>query len=303
MASNQNRLLNFFFKKRLFKTTSIKKNQNIKKMKKIIFLIFSCLIINQAVAQKGNYASVNGVKLYYETHGQGEPLVLLHQFTSSHIVWEQWVDSLSQNYKLIIPDLRGHGNSTNPSNVFTHAASAKDIYALMDQLKIDKFKAIGASSGGMTLVHMATMDSARITSMILVGAAPHLGKPARKIMKSSTFETVPKDWKQRMKTQHPGGDNQIKTLLHQFNGMANSYDDMNFTAPYLSQIKCPTLIIHGENDAYFPLEIPFEMSKAIPKASLWIIPDGGHLPIWDPLWADKFLEVSQRFLSQRLNGH
>lgn len=229
-----------------------------------------------------------------------EILVLLHNFTSSHTVWEQWVDSLSKEYKLIVPDLRGHGKSTNPSNVFTHADAANDIYGLMDQLNIEKFKAIGASSGGMTLVHMATMDSTRIVSMVLVGATSRFGKPAREIMKKSTFETIPEDWMSDMKNHHPGGEEQIKTLLHQFNGMANSYDDMNFTAPYLSQIKCPTLIIHGENDEFFPLEIPIEMSNAIPNSSLWIIPNGGHLPIWETVWASKFIEVSKLFLSSKL---
>jgi len=268
-------------------------------MKKIILLTLLILLQNGLSAQSGSYANVNGVRLYYETYGTGESLVLLHNFTTSHKIWEPWIDSLSKDYQLIIPDLRGHGKSTNPSNIFRHADSAKDIYALMDELDIKKFKAIGASSGGMTLVHMATMDSTRIVSMVLVGATSYSGKPNRELQKNSTFETIPEAWLSEMRNHHPGGDDQIKRILHQFNIMADVYDDMNFTTPYLSQIKCPTLIIHGGKDEFFPVEIPVEMAKAIPNSFLWIIPNGGHLPIWDALWADKFLEVSKLFLADK----
>lgn len=268
-------------------------------MKKIILITLLILLQNGLSAQSGSYANVNGVKLYYEIYGTGQPLVLLHNFTASHQVWKTWLDSLSQDYQLIIPDLRGHGNSTNPSKKFRHEDSARDIYALMDELDIKKFKAIGASSGGMTLTHMATMDSTRIISMILVGSTSFFPDQTREIQMGLTPEAWPEDWLSSMKALQPGGDQQIKMLMDQFKSFAFSYDDMNFTAPYLSQIKCPTLIIHGDSDSYFPVEIPVESFKAIPNSFLWIIPNGGHLPIWDALWSDKFLEVSKLFLADK----
>ena len=112
-------------------------------MKNLIFTLFALLIYTQIHAQEANYANVNGVKIYYEIHGEGEPLVLLHGFTMSHTMWEGWIEDFSKSYKLIIADLRGHGNSTNPSNEFTHEDSAKDIYGLLDLLNIDKFNAMG----------------------------------------------------------------------------------------------------------------------------------------------------------------
>ncbi len=273
--------------------------ENLIKMKKIILLTLFVLLQNGLSAQNGSYANVNGVKLYYETYGKGQPLVLLHFFTGSHKVWEPWIDSLSQDYQLIIPDLRGHGNSNNPSKKFRHKDSAKDIYALMDELKIKEFKAIGTSSGGMTLIHMATMDSTRISSMILVGATTLYPEQAREIQTSITFEAMPEGWLPRMRAHHPGGDDQIKMLVDQFHDFAFLYDDMNFTPPYLSQIKCPTLIIHGDRDKYFPVGIPVEMFKAIPNSFLWIVPNGVHLPIWDALWSDQFLQVSKLFLADK----
>ena len=58
--------------------------------------------------------------------------------------------------------------------------------------------------------------------------------------------------------------------------------DMNFTGPYLSTITARTLIVHGDRDDFFPVEIPLQMYRSIPSAALWIIPNGTHVPIYDP---------------------
>ena len=224
-------------------------------------------------------------------------MVLLHYYEGSNAVWNPWIDSLSKDYQLIIPDLRGHGKSTNPSDKFRHDDAARDIYALLDELKIENFKAMGMSSGGMILIHMATMDTTRINAMVLIGATTFFPEQTRKIMKDNYYETELPESLNDLHKLHPGGEIQIRKLKKQFREMEHSYDDMNFTSAYLTQIKCPTLIVHGDRDAYFPLDIPVDAYKSIPNAFLWIVPNGGHLPNFKNLWSDKFLEVSKLFLS------
>jgi pimeloyl-ACP methyl ester carboxylesterase len=119
---------------------------------------------------EGHMASVNGIEMYYGLHGDGPPLVLLHGFTGSNHHWQPFIADFAQEHTLILVDLRGHGRSTNPSNQFTHRQAALDVFALLDQLGIDTFKAVGASSGGMTLIHMATQQPARVEAMVLIGA-------------------------------------------------------------------------------------------------------------------------------------
>jgi len=102
--------------------------------------------------------SLDQMEMYYETHGQGSPLVLLHGYTQSGTHWDRYIADLAEHHLLIVPDLRGHGRSTNKTDEFTHRQAAKDIYALLDALGIRQFKAIGFSSGGMTLLHMATQQ-------------------------------------------------------------------------------------------------------------------------------------------------
>ncbi len=268
-------------------------------MKKLIFTVIALFVCSQIHAQEGNYADVNGVKIYYEIYGEGEPLVLLHGFTMSHNMWEGWIEDLSKNYKLILPDLRGHGNSTNPSNEFTHKESASDIYGLLDLLNIDKFKAIGFSSGGMTLTHMATMDTTRIQAMVLIGSTSFFPESCREIQRSTSYENVGEGYMNYLKEQHPRGETQIRNLLNQFNKMGDSYDDMNFTSPYLSTIKSPTLIIHGDRDPFFPVDIPVTSYKSIPNSFLWIVPNFRHNSInKNSIWADSFLNVIEQFFSR-----
>ena len=109
-----------------------------------------CLLVLSSYARaegglppQGHLDELNGIKMYYETYGSGSPLVLLHGFGGSGSTWAPIIPDLSKYFRVIVPDLRGHGRSTNPTNRFTHRQSALDVYALLDQLGIAKFKAIG----------------------------------------------------------------------------------------------------------------------------------------------------------------
>jgi pimeloyl-ACP methyl ester carboxylesterase len=229
---------------------------------------------------QGHFATVNGFQMYYEVYGEGSPLVLLHGFAKqSSLFWQPYVATLAIHAKLIVVDLRGHGRSTNPTNQFTHGQSALDIFTLLDQLEIDDFKAIGVSSGGMTLLHMATQQPERVESMVLVGATSYFPAECRAIQRDVTVEnTTVEEW-DMYREHHYRGDEQIRMLINQFRNFADSYDDMNFTARYLTTIRARTLIVPGDRDLFFPVSIPVEMYTSIPNAYLWIVPNGDHVPI------------------------
>ncbi len=242
----------------------------------------------------GKVVSVNGFEMYYETYGQGEPLVLLHGFSGSSALWEPQVPALAKHFQLVIPDLRGHGRSTNPGGTFTHRQSALDVFALLDTLKIQKFRAVGISTGGMTLIHMATSQPERIEAMVLIGATSYFPEQARAFQRAANPDKLTEEQWAFYRGLHKHGDDQIRALLQQFHEFSTSYNDMNFTAPYLSTIQARTLILHGDRDAHFPVAIPVEMYRAIPKSYLWIVPNGGHVPDMDnsPM---NFVEVFLQF--------
>lgn len=238
---------------------------------------------------------VNDIEMCYETYGTGKPLVLLHGFGGCAQNWQPFIANLSERHSLIIVDLRGHGHSTNPGNKFTHRQAARDVFALLDALGIVHFSAMGISSGGMTLLHMATSQPKRIESMVLISVTSHFTDQARAVFRrAASFDKMPQEVQEMYRKCAARGDEQILQLTTQFNAFHNSYDDMNFTAPCLSTIQTRTLIVHGDRDPLFPVEIPVNLYHSIPDAELWVIPGGDHVPIYDS--TVPFTSTALRFL-------
>jgi pimeloyl-ACP methyl ester carboxylesterase len=218
---------------------------------------------------------VNDVEMYYEAHGEGPPLVMLHAFSLSGKMWEPFIPEYSKHFKTYLIDLPGHGKSTNPSKKFTHRQAAKDVYALLDKLGIKRFHALGNSSGAMTLIHMATQQPERIDKLVLISGTTYFPKKCREIMDYLTVDNITDaEWGYYRKIGY--SDEQTKMLRQQFHDMKDSYDDMNFTPPMLSTIRAKTLIIHGDRDEFFPVSIPLGMYEAIPGSYLFVVPNFGH---------------------------
>jgi pimeloyl-ACP methyl ester carboxylesterase len=248
---------------------------------------------------QGHTVQINNMEMYYEEYGAGKPLVLLHGFGGCSQNWHPFNAELSKRYRLIVVDLRGHGYSTNPGNKFTHREAASDVFLLLDKLGIDQFSAMGMSSGGMALLHMATSQPKRIASMVLISATSHFPEQARAIMRRASFGTMPQQVQEMYRNCAKRGEEQIQQLITQFNAFHENYEDMNFTAQSLSTITARTLVVHGDRNHFFPLEIPVNIYRAIPDAALWIIPGGDHVPIYDS--SVPFTETALRFLDGQNN--
>ena len=95
------------------------------------------------------YAPVNGLKMYYEDHGSGEPVVLLHgSFMTITNNWPEWIGELSKRRKVIAVELQGHGRTADIARDFSHESLADDVAGLLDYLKIPRADLIGYSMGG-----------------------------------------------------------------------------------------------------------------------------------------------------------
>lgn len=237
----------------------------------------------------GNTVQVNGIEMYYEIEGSGEPLLLLHGGGGCQ---EHWAlaggNQFAREYRLIKPDARGHGRTNNPPRSITHRQCASDMLSLLDHLGIQRCRAIGMSMGGNILLHMATQQPERIEAMVVVSATMYFPEPARKMMAKvpAAADQPASEW-ETMRKRHKLGDEQIVALWDWQRGMKDSYDDMNFTPTILARITAPTLIVYGDRDFIYPAEMAVEMYRGIPKSALWVVPNGGHGPI--------FFEAAERF--------
>ena len=248
----------------------------------------------KTTTHRGHSVQIGDMETYYEESGVGKPLLLLHGFGGCSQNWHPFTAKLAEHYRLILVDLRGHGYSSNPENTFTHREAADDVFLLLEKLGVEHFSAMGMSTGGMTLLHMATSQPNRIDSMVLISTTSHFTDQARAIMRRASFDTLPQEVREMYRECAKRGDEQIRQLIQQFNALSENYDDMNFTAQNLSTITARTLVIHGDRDNFFPLEIAVNIYRSIPDAALWIVPNGDHVPIYDSLVP--FTSTALRFL-------
>ena len=246
--------------------------------------------------------SHHDVQLHFEIHGHdvssgSPPLVLLHGFFGAGSDWTPMLDGFGRGQRIVVPDLRGHGRSTNPSGTFTHRDAAGDVLALLDALAVDRFRAVGLSGGGNTLLHIATRVPARVDAMVLVSATTHFPPQARAIQRDFRLDQLGAAEQARMRERHVRGDEQLAMLLAQARAFADSQDDLCFTPAALATITARTLIVHGDRDPFYPLDIAVDMYRAIVKSALWVVPEGGHTPILTGASRD-FVEVARDFLAR-----
>jgi pimeloyl-ACP methyl ester carboxylesterase len=180
-----------------------------------------------------------------------------------------------------------------PLGVFTHEQAARDIFSLLDHIGIGQYSAVGHSSGAMTLLHMATAQPDRLRAVIMSAGVPNLTDELRAFGQG---EGCVRDLAPARQSWHAGGMDQMLALCEQFRAVTESTTDMNFTSARLGTISARTLIVYGDRDPLFPVELAVEQYRAIPEASLWVLPDRGHGTAFSREWSDEFVRVALDFL-------
>jgi pimeloyl-ACP methyl ester carboxylesterase len=242
--------------------------------------------------------SINGFEMHCEVRGKGQPLLLLHGGMGIGADWKHIFATDPEGYRVIVPDLRGHGRSSNPARSFTFKQCAKDVIALLDHLEITTAKAIGMSMGAKTLLHVATMQPNRLEAMVLVSATPHFPRQLRDAAVKYTresFEKLSDAEANFLRSRHIHGDEQILQLYDMARSFASSYDDMAFTSELLGTIMARTLIVHGDRDPLYPVELAIELFRGISNSKLWVVPNGGHGPIFGE-FAPQFAAIALKHL-------
>ena len=240
--------------------------------------------------------TTNGIDLHYDIHGDGEPLLWLHGYFGIGDDWRHVFGAVPAGYRLIAPDLRGHGRTTNPSGAFSFRICAADIRDLLDHLGIDRVKAVGLSGGGITLLHLAIAAPDRVAAMVVVSAPSHFPEQARAMQRQSSLAALGEPERAAFRIRHPQGDDQIERLFAHCRAFADDRDDVAFTPGTLAAIAADTLIVFGDRDPLYPVSIACDLYAAIPRGWLWIVPNGGHGPVFGEQ-AKPFAETALAFLN------
>ena len=238
----------------------------------------------------GQYADVNGIKMYYEEYGSGEPLFLIHGNGGDIKSMEHQIDHFKNNYRVIIADNRGHGQSELNTDSLTYVNIAKDWAALADHLEIDSVNVIGWSDGGILGILLGINHPSKVNKIIAMGAN----------MRPDTTAVYPwavnwvADTKKYVESQlqWDAKNEKLKIQLQHLNLLGQQ---PTITKSDLAKIKSPCLIVAGDKDIIRE-EHTVELYQGIPKAQLCILPGQTHfIPSQDPIL---FNSVAEKFLKE-----
>ncbi len=215
------------------------------------------------------------VAIYYEPHGPEEapPLLLLHGATGTfRSGWRKQVEPFSQAYRVIGPDLRGHGRSTNPANRLDLRQMADDMHDLLDHLGYESAHVCGFSGGASTALFLAVRHLPSVRSLVLVSNNFELDRvrAARNFWDPTRVQREQPQWWARMERLHPD----VRVLLHWWAEEDKVRPD--FHASELEQLDVPVLLLNGDRDEIIPLEQTYKLYHILPNAQLGIIPGTGH---------------------------
>ncbi|SDX81689.1 alpha/beta fold hydrolase [Hymenobacter psychrophilus] len=215
----------------------------------------------------GRFATVNGTRIYYETYGQGEPLLLLHGNGESISSFRQQLGALAREYRVIAVDTRDQGQSAATKGRLSYDLFADDMHALLEQLQVPAAHVVGWSDGGNTGLSMALRYPAQVRSLVTMGANLYADTTA---VDPEMLQKVRKD--RRMATLlSPFNQNFRKA--RRLNTMLLNYPQM--TPVQLRTITAPVLVLAGEKDIIREAHTRL-IAQNIPRGEVIILPGLTH---------------------------
>lgn len=224
-------------------------------------------------------ANVRDIDMYYRVHGRenGEPLVLLHAYTETGDMFRPFLEELGAQYRLYVPDWRGHGRTRNPKGEILHRDLGQDAAAFAQAIGLERAHFCGVSSGGMQLTFPALDHPQLLASLTYVAATYSFDQRAKTLVRRFADATTD-SWLAALRRRHgrTQGEGYEEEIIERWVESVQRADELPFTPADLKRIECPTLIIHGDRDSFFPVRIPVSMYQLIPSAELCILPHCGH---------------------------
>jgi pimeloyl-ACP methyl ester carboxylesterase len=234
--------------------------------------------------RRGHYVQANGLDIYCEELGRGKPLLLIHGGALTGDSWQPYLAAFAKHFRVITPDSRGHGRTTNPTGSMSFGLLAADMVALAQALDLQRPLIYGYSDGGQVALEIGMRYPDLPGALVVGGAHLELTEGSRKWVRSilgdaqsrdvdtEQFERENPDFAAML--QHDHGPDKWQTLLKQIKPMWNAR--LNYTPDDFARVAAPTLVLVGDRDGFVPVEDAVEMYRLLPKAELVVVPAADH---------------------------
>jgi len=246
------------------------------------------------------------VKLAWERHGEGAPLLLIHGLGYARWGWEPVVEPLSRSFDVILFDNRGIGESDAPPGPYTVAELAADALQVLDEAGVERTHVLGTSLGGMVAQELALAAPDRVDRLVLVSTTP--GGAESFPMPEQTVQLMTSGATLRQFVENalaPGADAElVERILRHRERTAQPFDAWSAQAAAgatfdelerIDAIAAPTLVLHGTEDAVVDSRNTALLALRIPNARVELFPGGGHIFFWEQ--PDRFARVVTEFLA------
>ncbi|HUN53476.1 MAG TPA: alpha/beta fold hydrolase [Candidatus Sulfotelmatobacter sp.] len=243
----------------------------------------------------------DGVNLYYETHGQGPVILLTHGYSATSAMWRGQIEPLTRRHKLVIWDMRGHGQSDYPADpsAYSEAATVADMAAILDAVGAKSAIIGGLSLGGYMSLAFHRAHPSRTSALLIIDTGPGFKKDdARDAWNQRALETAHRFETEGLKSLQSLSKERATSTHRSAEGLARAARGMLTqrdagVIESLPTIKVPSLVVVGADDKPF-LAASDYMAAKIPGAQKIVIPAAGHAVNLDQ--PEAFNEAVVRFL-------
>lgn len=269
----------------------------------------------------GTFRTHDGLNLYYEEHGRGEPVVLLGGIMMSTASWVQHAPILAEHVRLILLDLRDQGRSDRASSEYRLDAHVLDVLGLLDELELDSAHLVGLSYGGQVAQRFALEHPDRLDTMVLANVnhyiTNHLAEIGRAWEEAAALNDGEKffqlavpfiysmDFYERYLAVLKDRQAMFKSMLTRewFEGFARlcrSTEGFRLSEEELRRLEMPILLIGADEDVITPVRVMETMYRTIPDCEFVTIPHAGHGAFLER--AGEFLSIVIGFLAKHNAG-
>jgi pimeloyl-ACP methyl ester carboxylesterase len=225
----------------------------------------------------------DGVEIYYEVHGSGPPLLLTHGYSSTSAMWQGQIEALSKYHKLVLWDMRGHGQSDYPADAaaYSEAHTVADMAALLDKIGADSTIVGGLSLGGYMSLAFNRAHPERVRALLIIDTGPGFKKDdAREVWNKRALETGDRFDREGLAVLASASRERSSVSHRDASGLARAARGMLTqrdarVIESLPGIKVPALVVVGADDAPF-LAASDYMAAKIPGAQKVVVPAAGH---------------------------